>query len=88
MVSLDSNAISDILRGRQDVVKRYAEETQKGTVFAISDIAYYEVVRGLEIIGAQRKIREFMEMYEEMVHLPLDMKAINKAVEIYVSIAA
>ena len=46
----------------------------------------YEVVRGLELIGAKKKIKEFMLMYEEMVHLQLDMKAINKAVDIYLEL--
>ena len=86
MVSLDTNIISDILRGRQNIVTRYVEEAKKGTIFAICDVVYYELVRGLKSIGASSKIKEFMKMYEEMEHLPLDMKAINQAVDIYVNL--
>ena len=86
MLSLDSNTVSDILRCRPDVLERYEMETKKRSKIAICDIVYYEVVRGLELIGAKKKIKEFMLMYEEMVHLQLDMKAINKAVDIYLEL--
>ena len=86
MLSLDSNAISDILRRRPDVLTRYREEAKKDTVFAICDVVYYEVVRGLKAIGATSKIREFMKMYEEMEHLSLDIAVFNKAVDLYVNL--
>lgn len=87
LYSLDSNAVSDILRRRPDVLTCYrAEARRDDTGFAICDIAYYEVVRGLEAIGASSKIREFMKMYEEMEHLSLDIAAINKSVDIYVNL--
>ena len=86
MLSLDSNAVSDILRRRPDVLIRYEKETQKRSKIAICDIVYYEVVRGLEAINAKRKIKEFLAMYEKMEHLPLDMKAIERAIDIYVNL--
>ena len=86
MLSLDSNAISDILRRRPDVLTRYREEAKKDTVFAICDVVYYEVVRGLKAIGATSKIKEFMKMYEEMEHLSLDIAVFNKAIDIYVNL--
>ena len=86
MLSLDSNVVSDILRRRPDVLTRYREEAKKDTVFAICDVVYYEVVRGLKAIGATSKIREFMKMYEEMEHLSLDIAVFNKAVDLYVNL--
>ena len=86
LYSLDSNAVSDILRRRSDVLTRYREEAKKDTAFAICDVVYYEVVRGLIAIGASSKIKEFMKMYEEMEHLPLDIAAFNKAIDIYVNL--
>lgn len=86
LYSLDSNAVSDILRRRSDVLTRYREEAKKDTVFAICDVAYYEVIRGLKAIGASSKIKEFMKMYEKMEHLPLDIAAFNKAIDIYVNL--
>ncbi len=87
LYSLDSNAVSDILRRRLDVLTSYRAEAKRNNIgFAICDIAYYEVVRGLEAIGASSKIREFMKMYEEMEHLSLDIAAINKSIDIYVNL--
>ena len=86
LYSLDSNAVSDILRRRSDVLTRYREEVKKDTIFAICDVVYYEVVRGLKAIGATSKIKEFMKMYEKMEHLSLDIAAFNKTVDIYVNL--
>ena len=86
MLSLDSNVVSDILRRRSDVLTRYREEAKKDTAFAICDVVYYEVVRGLKVIGASSKIKEFMNIYEEMEHLSLDIAATNKAIDLYVNL--
>ena len=86
LYSLDSNAVSDIQRESYHVFQHMEEAINKGDEIAICDIVYYEVIRGLKSAGAVKKLKQFLQMYDRMVHLSLDMKAINKAVDIYESL--
>ncbi len=86
LYSLDSNAVSDIQRESYQVFQHMEEAINKGDEIAICDIVYYEVVRGLKSAGAINKLKQFLQMYDRMVHLSLDMKAIDKAVDIYESL--
>ncbi len=84
--SLDSNAVSDILRGREDVLRRMRDAVRSGHEVAICSIVYYEVERGLKAAGSSRKLREFYRFYESFPHLYLDresMAAIDKSSDIY-----
>ena len=83
---LDSNAVSDIQRKRYNVLEHMEEEIIKGNEIAICSIVYYEIVRGLKAAGAKTKLKEFLQMYEKFVHLPLDKRAIEVAADIYVSL--
>lgn len=87
--SMDSNAVSDILRGREDVLRRMKDAVKSGHEVAICSIVFYEVERGLKAAGSSRKLREFYRLYESLPHLYLDresMAAIGKASNIYVDL--
>ena len=83
LYSLDSNAVSDIQRESYHVLQHMEETIKNGDNIAICDIVYYEVVRGLRSAGAENKLKKFLQMYDRMVHLPLDIRAIEKATDIY-----
>ena len=83
---LDSNAVIDILRDDEKVAAKYQLETIKRNEIAICSIVYYEIARGFKRNEATRKLENFLQFSKSWAILPLDMKAINKAVEIYVSL--
>ena len=86
LYSLDSNAVSDIQRESYHVLKNMENAIINGDDIAICDIVYYEIVRGLKSVGAVNKLKKFLSMYDRMIHLPLNMKAIEKSIEIYESL--
>ena len=83
---LDTNIVSEVLRNNPVVNQRLQSELDKGNKVYISSIVYYEIVRGLKAAAASNKLKGFMKIYRILAKLPLDMKAIEKAVDIYVSL--
>ena len=87
--AMDSNAVSDILRGRKDVLRRMKEAVKAGDEVAVCSIVYYEIERGLKATGSSRKLQAFYELYESLPHLYLDrdsMTAVGKSSDIYVEL--
>ena len=82
--SLDSNVVSDILRGDPEVMHHFEAAKKNGDTLYIPSIVYYEIVRGLKAAGKSRKLMAFHILYNSADHLPLDTDAIEKAVEIYI----
>lgn len=83
---LDSNVISDMLRGDLKVIKHLKTVRDNDDILFIPSIVYYEVVRGLKAAGKTRMLEDFQNFYEKVEHLSLDMNAIEKSVEIYVQL--
>lgn len=83
---LDSNAVSDILRGDPEVMRHFNAAKKNNDTLFIPSIVYYEVVRGLKAAGKTRKLLAFHILYANSEHLDLDMNAIDKAVEIYLQL--
>ena len=86
---LDTNVISDILRGQPDVIKHMNTALDNDDNLFISSIVYYEIVRGLIAAGKTRMLKNFKELYDNAKHLYLDrddLTTIKKAVEIYVQL--
>ena len=81
---LDSNVMSDILRGDSEVIRHLEVAKQNDDTLFIPSIVYYEIVRGLKAAGKKKKFLAFQLFYDEAEHLSLDAEAIDKAVEIYV----
>lgn len=83
---LDTNAISDIMREREDVIKQMNIALDEGSNLFICSIAYYEIVRGFKIINAATKLKRFYKFYNDFPHLYLDrdsMEVIEKSTDIY-----
>lgn len=83
---LDSNVISDMLRGDLKVINHLKIVRDNDDILFIPSIVYYEVVRGLKAAGKTRMLEEFQNFYEKVEHLSLDMNAIEKSVEIYIQL--
>ena len=86
---LDSNVVSDILRGDPEVTRHMNEALDNDDNLFISSIVYYEIVRGLKAAGKTRKLEEFKVFYANAKHLYLDkddLTTIKKASDIYVQL--
>ena len=83
---LDSNVVSDILRGDPEVMRHMRAAKKNNDTLFIPSIVYYEVVRGLKAAGKTRKLLAFQILYDDAEHFDLDMNAIDKAVEIYLQL--
>ena len=83
---LDTNIVSEVLRKNPVVNQRLQDELDKGSNVYISSIVYYEIVRGLKAAAASNKLKGFMQIYRVLAKLPLNMAAIEKAIDIYVDL--
>lgn len=80
---LDSNVIIDYLRGNENIIRHMYEARKACNLLSICPIVYYEIVRSFKIANASEQLEKFMSLYQTLSDLPFDMKAIEKAVEIY-----
>ena len=86
---LDTNVVSDILRGQPEVIKHMNAALDNDDNLFIPSIVYYEIVRGLKAAGKTRMLKDFNELYDNAKHLYLDrddLTTINKAVDIYIQL--
>ena len=83
---LDSNVVSDILRGDPEVMRHFAAAKKNDDRLFIPSIVYYEVVRGLKAAGKTHKLFAFNIFYAGAEHLDFDMRAVEKAIEIYIQL--
>ena len=84
---LDSNVVSDILRGDPEVMCRFKAAEKNNDELFIPSIVYYEIVRGLKAAGKTRKLTAFQFLYDTAKPLYLDrddLTTIKKAIEIYI----
>ncbi len=83
---LDSNVVSDLLRGNPEIIRHLQTVRDNDDILFISSIVYYEVVRGLKAAGKTHMLKDFQDFYDTVEHLPLNMDAIEKAVDIYIQL--
>ena len=83
---LDSNVVIDIMRKDKLIMERYNKESMQGNEIYICSIVYYEIIRGFKTSSATKKLENFLQFSKDWKILPLDMPAIDKAIEIYVSL--
>ncbi len=84
---LDSNVVSDILRGEHEVMLHFETAKKNNDELFIPSIVYYEIVRGLKAAGKIRKLMAFQFLYDTAKLLYLDrddLTTIKKAVNIYI----
>lgn len=69
---LDSNVVSDILRGESEVMRHFKAAEKNNDELFIPSIVYYEIVRGLKAAGKTRKLTAFQFLYDTAKPLYLD----------------
>jgi predicted nucleic acid-binding protein len=80
---LDSNIVSFYLRQNQRIIQRVHDELTAENEVLISPIAYYEVKRGLVVINAQKRLREFGALCTVLGVGQLDNTILDTATGIY-----
>ena len=83
-VLLDTDTLSEIMRARNESVRRRAAEylaTHRRFTFSI--ITRYEILRGLRAKGAERQIAAFEARCRESDVLPLTDAVVTRAADIY-----
>ena len=82
--ALDSNIVSFYLRGNIAVIDNIKKAINDGHAIVISPIAYYEVKRGLLLIGAARKLQELADFCNLFQVGSFGDYLLEEAIEIYV----
>jgi tRNA(fMet)-specific endonuclease VapC len=84
---LDTNIVSAILKGNERVIT-YAENYLKNDgAFIINAITYYEIKRGLLILGSKRKIIPFEEFISTCEFICPDKAIFERAAQIYATLS-
>lgn len=81
--ALDTNIISYILRGDDEVKQRWKKEETIGNRLIIPLIVYYEVMRGLVSANALKKSVSFRYICDEIKVADLTVEDVKTAAKIY-----
>jgi len=81
---LDTNIITEILKGNQKVLEKVKTATLEGQKIVINAISYYEIKRGLLTVKATAQLEKFMLLCRKFGLVLLDTEDIfDRAAEIY-----
>jgi len=83
--ALDSNIVSYLLKGSEQILAKVEGETSAGSEVHIPPIVYYEVKRGLLAVGATAKMKLFMDFCAENIVGFIGCEVLDSAADIYVS---
>ena len=86
--TLDTNAVSAILKGDSSVVSKMEEVIERGDEVTLNAISYYETERGLLIPKHQRRYALFRVMVEEYPMLALTRAVLDRAAHIYQALSS
>lgn len=81
--ALDTNIISYILKGDQNLIDRYRKENDAGNICKIPPIVYYEIKRGLLFSGATTKAKIFDGLCRQFDVGRMTIPVWNEAAQIY-----
>ena len=82
---LDTDILNEVLKQKNPrVVKRAADYLQQHHQFAISSIAWYEVVRGLREKGATKQLQRFDRFCRHSVICDVTISVLDRAVDLWV----
>ena len=81
---LDSDTLSEIMKGRNPQVSHNAQEyLREYRVFQFSLMTRYEILRGLHAKGTGRQITAFLDRCRASVVYPLTEDVVDRAAELY-----
>ena len=81
-VILDTDILSEFLRGNSKVVVKVNEYMAGFSHLNISIITYYEMLNGLLYKDARKQLKIFQEFIELNTIIPLTVESVNKSAEI------
>jgi predicted nucleic acid-binding protein len=81
--ALDTNIISYILKGNEDIRKRWRREELNGRRSVILLIVYLEIKRGLLAAGSKNKLAAFERMTSDLGVDVLTVKDVDFAASLY-----
>jgi predicted nucleic acid-binding protein len=81
--ALDTNIISYVLRGDEEIKQRWKKEAESGNRLVIPLIVYYEVMRGLVSANALKKASSFECFCKEVRIADLTVEDIKTAAGVY-----
>ncbi|MCF8374275.1 MAG: type II toxin-antitoxin system VapC family toxin [Bacteroidales bacterium] len=80
---IDTDTLIFILRNNKNAIERSKEYQQKFGSLNISDLTYYECLRGYQCTKAIKKLEVFLKLVDKINTIPLNRNIYNKASEIY-----
>ena len=83
--ALDSNIVSYLLKGNENILVRVGEEVVAGNEVHIPPIVYYEVKRGLLSVEATTKMKLFMDFCADSMVGNIGREVLDIAADIYVT---
>ncbi|ADI13971.1 type II toxin-antitoxin system VapC family toxin [Truepera radiovictrix] len=83
MVTLDTNVVSALITGHEEVVARWKQARLAGAQVKLNAISYYEMRRGLVLPRFARKFAAFERLVSLQGLLLLDRPALDVAASIY-----
>ncbi len=81
--TLDTNALTALLTGRGDVGERFARALSGGDEVTLNAVSYFEMKRGLFLPRFARRLTQFEMFVRDYELLPMNVAALDVAVEIY-----
>ena len=84
MYALDTNIITYILKGDQEVFDRYCKEAEQGNEFVFPPIVYFEIRRWFLALGSKNKALAFEEMCQAIPLGDLNRQIWDVAANLYV----
>jgi tRNA(fMet)-specific endonuclease VapC len=87
LVLLDSDTLSEIMKGRDlKVIHRAEEYVREHHSLQFSIVTRFEILRGLRAKGATRQIATFLDRCMASIVYPLTEKVVDRAAELYGSL--
>ncbi|MCS7300207.1 MAG: type II toxin-antitoxin system VapC family toxin [Fimbriimonadales bacterium] len=85
---LDTDIAIETLRKNPAVLARLSQAEARQELIAIHALTFYETLRGLVQIQAQRQLREFELLCDEITILQTSRSALETAARLYAELAA
>ena len=80
---IDTDILIYIIRNNKKVIEKSKQYQEKYGELKISELTYYECMRGYKIINATKKLELFLKLTQMIEIIPLTRKIYNNASEIY-----
>ncbi len=83
---IDTDILIFLLKNNKNVIERSKEYQQEFGQLKISELTYYECLRGYKNNKSTKKLELFLKLIEMIEVIPLTKNIYNKASEIYVKL--